>query len=64
LFVVSVTCFFGLFGLFNAFFLVAWNTGDDFKDRFKKGLNLGLMLSAGFYILGYLFVIVESLIRS
>jgi len=52
------------FGLLMAFFLVAWNTGDDFKDRFKKGLNLGLMLSAGFYILGYLFVIVESLIRS
>lgn len=52
------------FGLIMAFFLTVWNTGADFKERFKKGLNLGLMLSSGFYILGYLFVIVESLIRN
>lgn len=52
-----------LFGLIMAFFLIAWNSGADFKERFKKGLNLGLMLSSGFYILGYLFIIVESLIR-
>jgi hypothetical protein len=52
------------FGLIMAFFLAAWNTGADFKERYKKGLNLGLMLSSGFYILGYLFVIVESLIRN
>jgi hypothetical protein len=52
------------FGMLMAFFLVAWNTEGEFKDRFKKGLNLGLILSSGFYILGYLFVIVESLIRS
>ena len=51
------------FGLIMALFLATWNTGDDFKERYKKGLNLGLMLSSGFYILGYLFVIVESLIR-
>ncbi|MBK7669279.1 MAG: hypothetical protein IPJ32_19215 [Sphingobacteriaceae bacterium] len=52
------------FGLLMAFFLTAWNSGQDFKERFMKGLNLGLMLSSGFYILGYIFVIVESLIRS
>lgn len=52
------------FGLIMAFFLSAWNSGVDFKERFRKGLNLGLMLSAGFYILGYLFIIVESLIRN
>ena len=52
------------FGLIMALFLASWNTGEDFKERYKKGLNLGLMLSAGFYILGYLFVIVESLIRA
>ena len=52
------------FGLIMALFLATWKTGEDFKERYKKGLNLGLMLSSGFYILGYLFVIVESLIRS
>jgi hypothetical protein len=52
------------FGMIMAFFLVAWNSGDTFKERYKKGLNLGLILSSGFYILGYLFVIVESLIRN
>ncbi len=51
------------FGMLMAFFLIAWNSGENFKERFKNGLNLGLMLSASFYILGYVFVIVESLIR-
>ena len=48
--------------LIMAFFLSAWHSGD-FKERFKKGLNVGFMLTSTFYIIGYLFVIVESLIR-
>ncbi len=49
-------------GLIMAFFLSQWQSGESFKERFKNALNTGLILSAGFYILGYLFVIVESLI--
>jgi len=49
------------FGLIMAFFLSSWQKEEEFKDRFKSALNVGLMLSAGFYILGYLFVIVKSL---
>lgn len=48
--------------LIMAFFLSAWHSGE-FKERFKKGLNVGFILTNGFFILGYLFVIVESLIR-
>jgi hypothetical protein len=49
--------------LIMAFFITPWHSGE-FKERFKKGLNNGFLLTTGFYILGYLFVIVESLIRS
>ena len=49
-------------GLIMAFFLSQWQSGESFKERLKNALNTGLILSAGFYILGYLFVIVESLI--
>ncbi len=63
LLLLSVPMLLIFFGLIMALFLASWNSGEDFKERYKKGLNLGLMLSAGFYILGYLFVIVESLIR-
>lgn len=64
LLLLSVPLILVFIGLIMAFFLSAWQSGDEFKDRFRKALNNGLMLSAGFYILGYLFVIVESLIRS
>ena len=50
--------------LIMAFFLSSWHDDEDFKERFKKGLATGCILSAGFYIIGYLFVIVESLICS
>ncbi len=49
--------------LIMAFFLSPWQEGE-FKERFKKGLQTGCILSSGFFIIGYLFVIVESLIRS
>ena len=52
------------FGLIMAFFLSSWQPDYEFKDRFKHALGLGLILSSGFFILGYLFVIVESLIRN
>jgi cell division protein FtsW (lipid II flippase) len=51
------------FGILMAFFLSSWQEGEEFKERFRKALNQGLILSASFYILGYIFVIVESLIR-
>ena len=48
--------------LIVAFFLSVWHYGE-FKERFKKGLNVGFMLTTSFYIAGYLFVLIESLIR-
>ena len=53
-----------IFGLIMAFFLSSWQEDYEFKDRFKHGLSLGLILSSGFYILGYLFIIVQSLISN
>ena len=52
------------FGLIMAFFLSSWQEDEEFKERFKKGLQTGCILSAGFFILGYIYVIVESLIPS
>ena len=43
------------FGMIMAFFLSSWQPYEAFKDRFKGAFNMGLILSAGFYILGYLF---------
>lgn len=53
-----------IFGLIMAFFLSSWQEDYEFKDRFKHALSLGLILSSGFYILGYLFIIVQSLISN
>lgn len=48
--------------LLLAFLTSPWYFGT-FKDRFKKGLYLGFYLSTSFYLLGYCFVLLESIIR-
>ena len=48
--------------LFIVFLSVPWHTGTNF-ERFKKGIKTGLVLSSGSYILGYCFILLESLIR-
>lgn len=60
--IISVAMVLTFFSLIMAFLISPWYTGT-FKQRYKKGLKLGFILSSGFYILGYLFIIVESLIR-
>ena len=63
LLIVSVALGLAFCSLIMAFFLSPWYIGE-FKERFKKALTLGFMLTSIFYVLGYAFVIVESLIRS
>ena len=63
LLIISVALGLVFCSLIMAFFLSPWYIGE-FKLRFKKALTLGFMLTSTFYILGYAFVIVESLIRA
>jgi hypothetical protein len=63
LLIVSVALGLVFCSLIMAFFLSPWYIGE-FKERFKKALTLGVTLTSTFYVLGYTFVIVESLIRS
>lgn len=63
LLIVSVALGLSFCSLIMAFFLSPWYLGE-FKERFKKALTLGFMLTSTFYVLGYTFVVVESIIRS
>jgi hypothetical protein len=60
---ISVVLILFIMGFILSLTLSVWNDGETFKERMKKARQVGFPLAAGFYILGYVFVIVESLIR-
>lgn len=60
--IISVGMGLTVCSLIMAFFISPWYLGA-FKDRFKKSLKLGFILASSFYILGYCFILLESLIR-
>lgn len=59
---VSVVMGLIFLSLLIAFLSVPWHSGTTI-ERFKKGLKTGLVLSSGSYILGYFFILLESLLR-
>lgn len=43
--------------------LVTWYEGNTFRERLGQAAAVGFPLAAGSFILGYVYIIVESLIR-
>ena len=62
--IAFVTLFAIVAGLLLSLTLVAWETGVTFKERLIKAASLGFPLAAVSFILGYAYVIIQSLIRS
>jgi hypothetical protein len=62
--VAGVTLFSIVAGLLLSLTLLVWETGDTFKERMIKACSLGFPLAAASFILGYGYVIIQSLIRS
>lgn len=60
--IISVAMVLTFCSLVIAFFISPWYLGS-FKESFKKSLKLGFILASSFYILGYFFILIESLIR-
>lgn len=61
--VISIGLCIGACSIFMAFLLNPWYYGT-FKERFRKSLKLGFLFTTGSYVSGYLFILLESLIRS
>lgn len=53
----------GACSIFMAFLINPWYFGT-FKERFRKSLKLGFLFTTASYLSGYLFILIESLIRS
>ncbi len=59
--IALVTLFSLVSGLLLSLTLVVWETGT-FKERLAKAASLGFPLAAASFILGYAYVIIQSLI--
>jgi hypothetical protein len=49
-------------GLLMSLTLIAWYEGN-FRERLAQAASIGFPLAAGSFILGYAYIIIESLIR-
>ena len=63
LIIAFVTLFSVVAGLLLSLTLIVWETGT-IKERLLKASALGFPLAASSFILGYAYVIIQSLIRS
>lgn len=61
--IVFVTLFSIVAGLLLSMTLLVWETGT-FKERLSKAAGLGFPLAAVSFILGYAYVIIQSLIHN
>ena len=61
-FYLMIAILFSICELFILLLLMLWFTGT-FKYRFRKALGISALLVPSSFIIGYLFILIESLVR-